>query len=206
MSKYILFAGRKQVGKGTSAYLCKLLLSHYTLAQRVEIQSFATALKRGTSEFFGIPYKELIGTDEEKNKPTYIKWNQLQLKFVEKYGKKLTDYVTRRELLQLMGTDVMREGFYPEIWVDRVFKGENNNDIIIIDDGRFENEIRACLDVGGISILIKRHTGFVDNHPSEQVEKLEHMFKHVIVNDGTLDELENKLRIILIQEHFIEMV
>lgn len=78
---------------------------------------------------------------------------------------------------------------------------------VVVDDVRFPNEVQTIRDLGGKLIKIKRPTvaddqfGLcpnadrpcpLDNHVSEQ-ELDDCLFDHIIINDGTLEELEKKI-------------
>jgi hypothetical protein len=73
--------------------------------------------------------------------------------------------LTRRKLLQLIGTDCGRNIVHPNIWVNSLFADYYPYPIInsthcvsnwIITDMRFPNELKAVKDRGGISIRVNR--------------------------------------------------
>ena len=67
---------------------------------------------------------------------------------------------TPRLALQLIGTDVMRNHFDPNIWLNsleyRVKKLHNQNQCVVISDCRFRNELDLIRRVGGTTILVQR--------------------------------------------------
>ena len=67
---------------------------------------------------------------------------------------------TPRLALQLIGTDVMRNHFDPNIWLNsleyRVKKLHNQNECVVISDCRFRNELDLIRRVGGTTILVQR--------------------------------------------------
>jgi len=67
---------------------------------------------------------------------------------------------TPRLALQLIGTDVMRNHFDPDIWLNsleyRVKKLHNQNECVVISDCRFKNELELIKRVGGTTILVQR--------------------------------------------------
>ena len=72
----------------------------------------------------------------------------------------------------------------------------------IITDMRFENELEAVVNKGGITIKVVRPGTVVGNHPSEVA--LDGFIMHYeIINDGTMEELVEKVREILIKEKLI---
>ncbi len=98
-----------------------------------------------------------------------------------------------RRLLQVFGTEVGRELFGENFWIDQAFKRANEYERVVFSDVRFPNEAHAIEQKGGEVWRINRH-----NHAPVNRHKSEHamdnfMFKHVIYNDGTLDELANQV-------------
>ncbi len=67
---------------------------------------------------------------------------------------------TPRSALQLIGTDVMRDHFHPDIWLNsleyRVKKLHNQNECVVISDCRFRNELELINRMGGTTILVQR--------------------------------------------------
>lgn len=134
------------------------------------------------------------------------------------------DYIKRRltprKILQLLGTEAGRNIIHPNIWVNALMSEYKGIDIVngmpeewgypnwIITDMRFPNELEAVKAKGGITIRINRHIvgtddlKLEDNHPSETA--LDNAtFDHVIVNDGTIEDLIEKVKTILIEERVI---
>ena len=97
-----------------------------------------------------------------------------------------------RRLLQVFGTEVGRKQFGENFWVQQAFdKIEGNK--IVFSDVRFPNEAHEIQQYGGQVWRINRH-----NHTPVNTHKSEHamdnfMFKHVIYNDGTLDDLSDEV-------------
>jgi len=127
--------------------------------------------------------------------------------------------LTPRLLLQLLGTECGREIIHPNIWVNALFADYNKGrtlklknattnidttDKWIITDMRFPNELKAVKDRGGITIRIERgSTNTLGNpHPSETALDGA-TFNYVIYNNGTIDELIDKVKEILIKENII---
>ena len=139
---------------------------------------------------------------------------------------------TPRFLLQFIGTDLFRNQLHPEIWVNSLMseykkyketkpfinstlKDENYPNWIITDT-RFENELKAVKDRGGVTIRVNRPdsvenalTGekfpvkiYRNEHPSETaLDNAE--FDYVIDNSGSLKDLEEKVLEILRKEKLI---
>ena len=98
-----------------------------------------------------------------------------------------------RRLLQVFGTEVGRELFGERFWIDQAFKRAEEYQRVVFSDVRFPNEAKAILQRSGDMWRINRH-----NHLAVNTHKSEHamdnfMFKHVLYNDGTIDELADEV-------------
>lgn len=118
---------------------------------------------------------------------------------------------TPRLLLQLMGTECGRQTLHPNIWINALFADygieselvDGKPEVIyqswIITDVRFPDEVKAIEDRGGIVIRLQRpndQTGLTNVHESETALD-NHAFEHVIQNDGSIEELVEKVKEIL---------
>lgn len=103
-----------------------------------------------------------------------------------------------RELLQWLGTDVVRKT-YPDTWVDMVvalLKGVKTlYDYVIIPDVRFPNEVnKMCDEFDCITVRIIRPnfdnglTNEQKNHPSE-IALDNYPMEYELVNDDDLEKL-----------------
>ena len=129
--------------------------------------------------------------------------------------------MTVREFLQKLGTEAMRDNLHTNVWVNALFadykaKWVPTGDAIeedevslkkkypnwIITDMRFENELEAVVKKGGITIRVVRPGTVVGNHPSETA--LDGFIMHYeIINDGTMEDLVDKVKDILVKEKLI---
>lgn len=128
---------------------------------------------------------------------------------------------TYRDLLQYVGTDLFRNQFHPNTWVNATFadykkispevKGNMSVHELfrpdypqwIISDVRFPNELKAIKDRGGICIRVSRPPIEPDPHISESALDDSDDFDYMIINSGTIDELVEKVKKILIKEKII---
>jgi len=112
--------------------------------------SFADKLKDGVASVFGWDREMLEGnTDDSRT------WREK----VDPYWSTETGHpITPRLVLQLFGTDCMRNGFYDGIWVSLVKKQllENPDSNFVIPDVRFENEAEMIKSIGGKLWRVKR--------------------------------------------------
>ena len=172
-----------------------------------EIKKFAGKLKQTASLLTGIPVEKF---EDQEFKKTNLgpEWDT-ELEYVIP--------MTVREFLQKLGTEAMREGLHTNVWVNALFadyKGfvkewdELGNDKLveypnwIITDMRFPNEMEAVVAKGGITIRVVRPGTVTGTHPSETA--LDGNIMHYeIINDGTIEDLIEKVRQILTIEGII---
>lgn len=125
--------------------------------------------------------------------------------------------LTPRTLLQLLGTECGRQIIHPNIWVNstlergRLYSVEEKSNLIhpswCITDCRFPNEADAIKSKGGINIRVNRSKeGYSNNsgikHESETALD-GYKFDYVIDNDGTIEDLVDKVKEILIKENIV---
>ena len=164
-----------------------------------------------------------FSTIEEANK---FKLNNLNYDY---FGEIEKVEMTPRLMLQLIGTECGREIIHPEIWVNSLMNEYKSNGIVadeikgiyelypnwIITDTRFENELEAVKKRGGITIRVNRsfnhkmgskETGTINLTPEHESETaLDNAdFDYVIDNNGTISELIDKMRNILIENKLIK--
>ena len=126
---------------------------------------------------------------------------------------------TPRIMLQRLGTEAGRQIIHPNIWVNTLMSQYNCEceDIVkknkfdfckcmictgkpkwVIPDTRFPNELKAIENKGGIVIRIERpcRNGTTSEHKSETALD-GHVFKYLIQNDGTLNDLKDSVKMLL---------
>lgn len=221
MARFITFAGRKQVGKDTSANMIEELVFASDKAINAfpscRTVHFADALKKACNLIFGISLQDME-TEDGKQKLTHVRWpvdvsdadekRKLWLAW-EAYQQEFPldahmheEFMTVRQVLQFVGTDLFRSQLDPDIWVNSVFNQPwAPNDLILVADARFPNEAKIAKERG---LLIKienpRQDKGADTHVSETALDDYNDYDHVIVNDKSFDDLEEKLRVVLLQE------
>ena len=127
----------------------------------VKHYSFASPLKEIAVGLFGITEEQCYGTDQEKNTPINIKWEDMPTKVKQK------GFMTAREFLQHFGTDICRS-IKPDIWTGRCMRQilQEGSGLAIISDCRFPNEVEAVRAAGGKVIKLTRNIA-KDGHSSE---------------------------------------
>jgi dephospho-CoA kinase len=100
-----------------------------------------------------------------------------------------------RRLLQIIGTECGR-AYDKDIWVKKMREliavTVGQNDIIAIDDCRFDNEPQLVRELGGIVIEITRPGCVPDGHASEAGISPKLIDFHIF-NNGTLEQLREKV-------------
>ena len=171
------FSGKKGSGK---SYFADYLVNNKLFIKL----SFASPLKEITKILFNL-------SDEDVKDP--IKKELINPKF----------NASPRELMQWLGTDIMREEFNKKfnysgsIWIDSVKDKiktllEDNKDVVI-DDVRFQNEVDMIHSLGGIVINLRNDldntlNNSTSNHSSEN-QKL--TFNYEFVNDKSYSNTYN---------------
>lgn len=218
-----------------------------------QIKQFSTKLKEIISILTGIPINDLekqevkdkvLGEEWWKFDETVIKnWllNFYTRKEIDedksillnnyKNSPKGIEKPTVRELLQTLGTNLLREQLHLNIFINALFADyrekvdfDNNlpmNKNWIITDLRFKNEKKAIEDRGGITIRVNRpkvciaelSNGKKRLATPEEIEKYpEHiseteldnqLFTYTIDNNGSIEDLIESVKEILIKEKLI---
>jgi len=175
--------------------------------------SFAASLKDAVAAVFGWDREYLEGTTKASRQ-----WREKKDAW---WSNRLGIDITPRWILQYWGTDVCRNHFHNDIWVASVeHKLLNSKEDIVITDCRFDNEVAAIKNAGGVAIRVKRgpdpewydsavafNRGPNGNaswslskmkldklkiHASEY-SSIGLQYNHIIENNGTIDELHNSV-------------
>jgi hypothetical protein len=221
MKKITLIGINGKIGAGKDTVgeiIQKLCLTNN--GPNFEIKKFAGKLKQIASLLTGIPAENF--EDQEFKKVILGKeWGTVKhnpLNAIPVFEDvQFNHLMSVRELLQKLGTEAMRNGLHANVWVNALFadyKGfvkewdEFGNDTLveypnwIITDMRFPNELEAVVEKGGITIRVVRPGTATGTHPSE-IALDDAEFDYEIINDGTIEELVNKVRNILVKEKII---
>ena len=158
---------------------------------------------------FGWP-REMLEGDTEVSR----KWREEPDSFwSEKFGYTFTP----RLALQLMGTEAGRNVFHQDVWVISLLNRAKGKDVVVTDV-RFKNEINYIQQNGGVIVRVRRGEepewyklaedaaagfssaimGMRDKgiHQSEW-DWIGSEFNYTIDNDGTVNELGNKVKELL---------
>lgn len=150
--KILSFSGKSGAGKDTAA---NIIVDKITREGKTCTRlSFAKPIKDICSNIFGWD-RELLNYD-----PNYKESNTLPSSpeldpACDMLG------MTRREIMQKMGTECFRDGLHPDFWIMAmklsILRGDYSScDYGIITDCRFMNEINFVKEMNGILIRIDR--------------------------------------------------
>jgi hypothetical protein len=218
--KIIGICGKKGVGKNFVAELAKGIIEKYDLKddhyscdqghyggsirvqKRVDLIAFAEPLKEFLIACLGLQREWVYGSDKDKNNPTTIPWDNMPQVVRGNYPNK-SGLMTHREVMQVFGTDVMRDMWDKNIWVNTMRRRLKNStaDYNLITDVRFPNEVDSIREQGAKIWLVdgpQRGDDAVknDKHSSEMLHACDIKYDVVIRNehDTTLDDLKAQIR------------
>ena len=164
--------------------------------------SFADKLKDGVSTIFGWDRNLLEGDTDESRQ-----WREQRDDF---WSAETEMEVTPRLVLQLFGTDCLRNGFHDGVWVSLLKKHMlDNPGNYVIPDVRFRNEQNMIRELGGQVWRVQRGDipewygcAILDNttgsdlmeeydvHPSEyKWIDMNNKFDVTLYNEGTIEDL-----------------
>ena len=191
----ISVSGKIGSGKDTVANLIKQL----TPTKNWKIKKFAGKLKQVATLITGIPIEKW---EDQEFKQTQLgpEWN-----------------MTVRDFLQKLGTEAVRDGLHADAWVNALFADYKMQTVYegewdywekqvtpnwIITDTRFPNEIEAIQKRNGILIKVIRDSGNTVGiaHTSETALNDFDQWNYVIENNGTIEDLKQKISEILLKE------
>ena len=158
--------------------------------------AFADALKDAVSTIFTWPRGLLEGDSNASRafRERIDPW----------WSHKLGYEVTPRLILQKMGTEACRHGIADNIWIAALEKRIHGYEDVVISDCRFPNELDFVRSAGGVIVRLKR-----GEEPSLEEQMKMHISEtawnyvvpdYVIDNDGTLQELKDKIKLVLTVE------
>ena len=151
--------------------------------------SFADPLKIIAMQLFALTEEQCLGTDEDKNSPTNIKWKRMP-----GLEEKAKGFMSAREFLQYFGTNICRK-IKDQVWVDLCMKQiiASGTQLAIVPDVRFENEVEAIQKAGGKVIRLTRKP-HEDAHPSETALDSYENFD-VVIDNQNFDINETNIKV-----------
>jgi hypothetical protein len=185
----------------------------------VKLYHFADALKELCMAMFGLTYEQAYGN--YKNSNTKLRWENMPGVVTPEASEGLGDstlkaiglmrhkpgYMTAREVLQFVGTDIFRRMYEP-VWVNLLMNKikEDSPMVAIIADCRFDNEAQAVKEEGGTIVQLTRRP-FKDGHVSEDGFKDFTDFDKVLDNrELEISAANSELLDFLVQRGITELV
>lgn len=172
---YIVISGKKQHGKSTIAQFIydELYRSgpkgwdREFFKEYVVETAFAEPLKKFCGDVFGFS-EEDMETEQGKQKKTFLRWEDIyRPAVIQDWLDDRTGPMTIREVLQYFGSNICRNRFYYDIWSAAPFNKKWHQNVVIIPDCRFHNELDMARKNNAIIIRVNRPNMPIDNHISE---------------------------------------
>lgn len=201
------FCGLKGAGKDTAA---DYLVKNYDF----EKVSFAAPMKRAVAALFDIPLHEIENFKNAdnvhvavgyKNQPTAVFYpggkQPVELDAVSGHPSNMWSPIsefTFRQMLQRFGTEMGRENFGREFWIDLTLPvgSSYTGRKIVVSDVRFPNECDRIHELGGHVAFVDRPGLIADDHPSEDIENLD--VDYVLYNNSTIEHLYDYIEDLLV--------
>lgn len=205
------FAGKAATGKTTAAKHMEPLLDKeckivpMAMVLRDEVEAFLRAI--GAEESVPLVYGcqddkvQVFYVDEQKALKQCLKWPHFISENKNIQDRPGLTAVTVRRLLQWWGTEYRRAedpDYWTKAWGRKVSEFDVDKMHVLVDDVRFINELNVIKEHGGLIAKIER-PGFdgANNHASETSLDDYDGWDGKILNDGTLEEFEKKVEVLV---------
>lgn len=127
----------------------------------------------------------LIG-DPDGTQPHAMRWQEYMDAVGYDQAKKHPEV---RRLMQVFGTEVIRQQFGESAWVDLMWaKIRDKPGNYVLTDVRFDNEAKLVHRLGGFMVRIEREGLSADGHASEQGVS-DDLIDAVVPNNGSIERL-----------------
>lgn len=153
------------IGRGNSFYQQATMVQEPSII----VDSFARPVKEICTDILGVPQSSVYGSDAEKNQLTDYCWDKIPENIKLKFSDRKSGKISAREIMQIIGTDIFREYFSNDIWVNALIKRSENSDaeLLIVDDLRFNSEAKILMQKNAMFIHLQRMWGMGGSHASE---------------------------------------
>ena len=205
------FAGKAATGKTTAAKHIQPLLDKeckiipMAMVLRDEVEAFLRAV--GAEDSVPLVYgcqNDKVRTfyvDEQRALQECPKWQHFIAEHQEIQDRPGLTAVTVRRILQWWGTEYRRAqdpDYWTKAWGRKISEYNVMQMYVLVDDVRFMNELNVIKEHGGLIVKIER-PGFdgANNHASETSLDDYTNWDGKILNDGTLEEFEQKVEILV---------
>lgn len=131
---------------------------------------FATPLKKFCMEVLGLTHEQCYGSDIARESLTKYQWKDIAPAI--RQDRNPEEFLTARQVLQIVGTNLLREQFYKKIWSEAAVRVAvaSKSQSCVLTDCRFVDEVEAAQSSGHkvITVRLYRETGLEDSHASEK--------------------------------------
>lgn len=175
--------------------------------------SCAEPLKNFCVDILGLNPDHVWGSQKDKNQPTHLKWENMPVELwhhpqnpnallhnTENYSNliKKTGYMTVREVQEYFGTEIIRK-MNPDGWANGLIKliEAYSPLIAVVDDIRFENEVLAIKNAGGVVIRLTLTT--------EEAKKNNHLSNVALDNYNSFNKVIDNQKLTM-EETFSQIV
>lgn len=179
MTQLIGIAGKARAGKDTAAQVLASYMEVY--GTRCDILHFADPLKKMAAALSG---NSLSLFNDDIAKEQVIPW----------LG------ITRRKLMQMLGSEVIKPHFGNDVWVKRIMveveRLTHTTDFIVVPDVRFDLEAQAIKDKGGLILQINRPQAGLSGDAANHISELgvhPDLVDTTIENDGPMIDFEREV-------------
>lgn len=201
-------SGKAQSGKDTVSKMIVYTLWYYNYSQR--LKPFGIEHYNNTYERFGdvidfTPHWYKTSFADKLKQCLSIILRTSRSAFEDNEFKKCNVAwlgISVRELLQKFGTAIRNE-VCDDFWVKACLKDFEEHNNYIITDVRFKSEAKGITDKGGIIVRVNREGAGAGNHISE-VDLDDYNFDWIIDNNGSMEDLLQKVKHFLIQCDLIQ--
>ena len=223
MPQIISFSGNLGSGKDTVGdNAIEYLIAKGKTAKKF---FFSEKLKQFAVEVLGLNPEHVYGTQEDKNKVTHLKWEDMpgvvivednsyykdfsEIRFAlgstpAKFIAHRGGYMSVREFLQFFGTEIGRK-IYNNIWIDATFREiqKSDCDFAIVTDARFHNELNYLLNYGTILVKLTRKPINIGLSHSSETELDSYTRYTEVLDNRNMSLEEQKTHVIqLIEKYF----
>lgn len=180
-------SGKAQAGKDTIGNMLAYFIHFYNNPGFLNFRKLKSyyELINWEHKYFGLPLKQCLqpllhctldDLNNQEYKQSILPWLNCSI----------------RELLQNFGTGIRNTVDF-DFWIKALFKDYTENSKWIITDVRFKSEAEAIKSKNGILIRVNKNSAGAGNHQSEIDLDDYSKFDFIIDNNGTLEDLFNKV-------------
>lgn len=163
---------------------------------------FADTLKEVCVAVFQLNREDLYGTDEAKNKPSHIRWEDIYrtLNIPTTKQKNKTEFLSNRDCLEIIGTDICRS-IYNKCWIESCYNRilQENWPFAVVTDCRFADEVEYSKEIGAKVVRLTRRP-LKSTHKAETALLHYEGFDAVIDNTAITQEEKGQQLIRILQE------